>query len=85
MVAGDPLGFIIVKGALMAAQSELKETRVNEHTEGTPKEEEGCVWECCGVGGGGGVVEGAIKQEPVNIRKCFFTNAQAAETGASYR
>lgn len=56
MVAGDPLGFIIVKGALMAAQGELNETRVNEHTKGTPKEEEGCVGECCGKGGEGGVV-----------------------------
>lgn len=58
MVAEDPLGFIIVKGALMAAQRELNETSVNKHTKGTPKEEEGYVGECCGGGGGGVLCRG---------------------------
>lgn len=41
VTAGDPMGFIIIKGALMAAQRERNETRVSEHTKGTPEEEEG--------------------------------------------
>lgn len=51
----------------------MKESRVNEHTKGTAEAESR------GQGGGwlGG---GVIKQEPVNIRKHFFTNVQATET-----